>query len=145
MYKIRQTIIVFNLRWSLALCPCICLSTQSLTIYDCSIFLPTVPNLNIRVLFSYFKGLSFSLGSRSRANIKAETDGVAVKNLRDAGGIPLAVTNIPEFCSSYETNNFITGYTRNPYNLRRTAGGSSGGEVRIDANKFSFFHGTHSA
>lgn len=76
-------------------------------------------------------GLSFSLGSRSRANIKAETDGVAVKNLRDAGGIPLAVTNIPEFCSSYETNNFITGYTRNPYNLRRTAGGSSGGEAAL--------------
>lgn len=60
----------------------------------------------------------------------AEKDGECVSLLRDAGAIVILVSNTPENCLCWETNNLITGKTFNPYNLERTAGGSSGGEVR---------------
>src|SRR5207237_2560768 len=37
-------------------------------------------------------------------------------------------TNCPEFLLNYETDNHTTGRTNNPWDLERTAGGSSGGE-----------------
>jgi aspartyl-tRNA(Asn)/glutamyl-tRNA(Gln) amidotransferase subunit A len=52
----------------------------------------------------------------------------SVARLAAAGAIPLAKTNLPEFSYWTETDNLITGYTRNPWNLERTSGGSSGGE-----------------
>jgi Asp-tRNA(Asn)/Glu-tRNA(Gln) amidotransferase A subunit family amidase len=48
--------------------------------------------------------------------------------LRGAGAIVLGKTNCPEFLGSYETDNYITGRTNNPWDPDRTAGGSSGGE-----------------
>ncbi|VDM60810.1 unnamed protein product [Angiostrongylus costaricensis] len=45
-----------------------------------------------------------------------------------AGGILLAITNVPEVCMWVETCNTIYGRTMNPYDTRRMAGGSSGGE-----------------
>lgn len=45
-----------------------------------------------------------------------------------AGGILLATTNVPEFGFWFETNNQVYGRTSNPYNEKRTSGGSSGGE-----------------
>lgn len=61
--------------------------------------------------------------------MKANEDGEAVARLREAGAIPLAVTNTPEFCMSLETINLIHGATNNPYDTNRNSGGSSGGEV----------------
>jgi amidase len=46
--------------------------------------------------------------------------------LRANGAIPLAKSNVPEFAGSH-TFNPVWGITRNPWNLDRTAGGSSGG------------------
>jgi len=57
-----------------------------------------------------------------------EEDAEVVKRLRAAGAIHLAVTNVPEAALWWETNNGIYGITRNPYDLRLAAGGSSGGE-----------------
>lgn len=74
------------------------------------------------------KGLSFTVGSLLRRDLKAADDGDSVKNVRKAGAIPLAVTTTPEFCTSWETDNIVTGVTKNPYNVYRTCGGSSGGE-----------------
>ena len=71
------------------------------------------------------------MGAKLRKGIKATENGEAVANLRKAGAIPLAVTNTPELCCSVETFNGVTGYTSNPYDLRRSCGGSSGGEVRM--------------
>lgn len=57
-----------------------------------------------------------------------DEDAVAVARMKDAGGIVLAKTNLPEFSYSTESNNLLSGRTNNPYNLDRTSGGSSGGE-----------------
>ena len=51
-----------------------------------------------------------------------------VARLRDAGAIVLAKTNVPEYSSSYETDNLVHGRTNHPLDPARTAGGSSGGE-----------------
>lgn len=74
-------------------------------------------------------GLNTGAGSRSCLGQKAASDAVAVSRLRAAGAIVLGKTNTPEFVSNYETNNFVTGRTNNPWNLARTPGGSSGGEA----------------
>ncbi|KIH64880.1 Amidase [Ancylostoma duodenale] len=48
--------------------------------------------------------------------------------MRAAGGILLAISNVPEVCMWVESSNTIYGRTANPYDARRMAGGSSGGE-----------------
>ena len=47
---------------------------------------------------------------------------------RSAGALILVTTNCPEFLMAYETANLLHGCTRNPWDLERTPGGSSGGE-----------------
>lgn len=61
----------------------------------------------------------------------AEEDADVVKYLREAGAIVLLVSNTPELCLCWETFNNKIGRTNNPFNTKRTPGGSSGGEVRI--------------
>ncbi len=61
----------------------------------------------------------------------ADFDAVAVGRLRAAGAIPLGVTNVSELCMWMESSNKVYGRTNNPYDLTRTAGGSSGGEGSI--------------
>lgn len=78
-----------------------------------------------------FTGMSYSVGSLTRKGYLAPSDGETVSNIKAFGGIPLLVSNTPEFCTSWESINKITGRTKNPYDTRRTAGGSSGGEVSL--------------
>jgi fatty acid amide hydrolase 2 len=59
---------------------------------------------------------------------RSETDATAVRRLRDAGFIPLGVTNTSEMTMWIESVNRVYGRTRNAYDPHRTAGGSSGGE-----------------
>ncbi len=56
------------------------------------------------------------------------TDATAVSRLRDAGGIVLGKTNLPEMSYWTETDNRVAGRSLNPYDAERTPGGSSGGE-----------------
>ena len=79
-------------------------------------------------------GLPTQCGSRFRVGHKADRDATSVARLRAAGAIILGKTNTPEFLSNYETDNFITGRTNNPWNLERTPGGSSGGEAAAIAS-----------
>jgi Asp-tRNA(Asn)/Glu-tRNA(Gln) amidotransferase A subunit family amidase len=74
-------------------------------------------------------GLPTLAGSKFRIGHRAEADATAVARLRAAGAIILGKTNCPEFLASYETDNFVTGRTNNPWDLARTPGGSSGGEA----------------
>ena len=67
-------------------------------------------------------------GSRMRLQHRAERTATSVSRLREAGAIILGKTNCPEFLGNWETDNYITGRTNNPWNLDCTAGGSSGGE-----------------
>lgn len=80
--------------------------------------------------------MTFSVGSTTRKGFIAQEDGETVALLKAAGGIPLLVSNTPEFCTSWETNNQISGRTLNPFDARCTPGGSSGGEVRMTTNDF---------
>ncbi|KAL0275362.1 UNVERIFIED_CONTAM: hypothetical protein PYX00_003226 [Menopon gallinae] len=73
-------------------------------------------------------GLIHAAGTKARKDVKADKDSEVVRLMRKAGAIPLAVTNVSELCFWWETNNPVFGKTNNPYNLNRTAGGSSGGE-----------------
>ena len=67
-------------------------------------------------------------GSRFRLSHRAPKDSTAVARIRQAGGIILGKTNCPEFLANWESDNYITGRTNNPWDIQRTAGGSSGGE-----------------
>lgn len=80
-----------------------------------------------------------TVGSLARANEKSDKDGESVRLLRAAGGIPLCVSNTPEWCMSWESYNHITGRTLNPYDLSRTSGGSSGGEAALIGAGASLF------
>nr|CAD7439054.1 unnamed protein product [Timema bartmani] len=77
------------------------------------------------------QGLSNGAGQVRMVGQKAQEDAETVRLLREAGAIPLLVSNTPELCMHLETVNRVTGRTNNPYDLRRTPGGSSGGEVRL--------------
>jgi aspartyl-tRNA(Asn)/glutamyl-tRNA(Gln) amidotransferase subunit A len=57
-----------------------------------------------------------------------DTDATSIVRMKKAGGILIAKTNHPEFSFWMETDNLLSGRTRNPWNLDRTPGGSSGGE-----------------
>jgi len=63
----------------------------------------------------------------------ASEDATLVARLRAAGAIPIAKTNLPELLFAFESDNYIFGRTNNPYDVSRTAGGSSGGEAALIA------------
>lgn len=74
-------------------------------------------------------GLPMTLGSKLFQGYVSQQDAEVFTRLRGAGGILLGKTNMPEFALWWETDNGVFGRTCNPWNLERTAGGSSGGEV----------------
>src|ERR1700754_1044730 len=57
-----------------------------------------------------------------------EKDATSVARLKQAGGILLAKTNLPEFSYWIESENLLSGRTNNPWDLNLSPGGSSGGE-----------------
>ncbi len=84
-------------------------------------------------------GMRMSLGSKIYNDYVSEQDAEVYTRLKNAGGILLGKTNMPEFALWWETDNEVFGLTRNPWNLERTAGGSSGGEVAAIAAGLSPF------
>jgi Asp-tRNA(Asn)/Glu-tRNA(Gln) amidotransferase A subunit family amidase len=75
------------------------------------------------------KGFPCEAGSRLRSGYVAAQDATLVKRLRNAGAIIIGNTSIPEALVAYHTENKLQGRTCNPWDLTRTAGGSSGGEA----------------
>jgi Asp-tRNA(Asn)/Glu-tRNA(Gln) amidotransferase A subunit family amidase len=73
-------------------------------------------------------GYLCEIGSLLNKGDVPREDAVVVARLRAAGGLILGTTNCPEFLMAYETANLLHGRTRNPWDLERTPGGSSGGE-----------------
>ena len=73
-------------------------------------------------------GQVMSLGSRSHGE-PSEADGEAVRRVRAAGAIPIGITNVPELMIFPWTASDAGGITRNPWDLTRTPGGSSGGSA----------------
>ena len=74
------------------------------------------------------EGLCCEAGTLLRKGNIAAVDAPLVSRLRAAGAIVLGVTNTPELLMAWETDNLLYGRTNNPWDLTRTAGGSSGGE-----------------
>jgi Asp-tRNA(Asn)/Glu-tRNA(Gln) amidotransferase A subunit family amidase len=73
-------------------------------------------------------------GSLLRKDYVAQQDAPLVSRLRAAGAIVLGNTNTPEYLMAYETDNSLSGKTSNPWDLARSAGGSSGGEAAAIAS-----------
>jgi Asp-tRNA(Asn)/Glu-tRNA(Gln) amidotransferase A subunit family amidase len=72
-------------------------------------------------------GMATTYGSVPFRNHVVGHDSTLVARLRQAGAIPIGKTNMPEFGSTAYTKNRLFGVTRNPWDLERTPGGSSGG------------------
>ena len=72
-------------------------------------------------------GLRTTAGKPDLADHVPDADAVVVERLRAAGAIVVGKTNLPTGVSGQETANEVHGRTRNPWDLDRTPGGSSGG------------------
>lgn len=72
-------------------------------------------------------GTRTTFGSRAFANYVPQLDLAHVRRLKAAGFIVLGKTATPEFGTTAFTESELTGATRNPWDTRRTVGGSSGG------------------
>ena len=72
-------------------------------------------------------GVRTTYGSPLFADHVPDRDTLVVKRMAQAGAISLGKTNTPEFGAGSHTVNPVFGATRNPYDLSRSAGGSSGG------------------
>ena len=73
------------------------------------------------------KGIRTTFGSPIFQDFVPEEDALLVERIRNAGGISLGKTNTPEFGAGSQTFNQVFGVTKNPYDLSKTCGGSSGG------------------
>jgi amidase len=80
-------------------------------------------------------GTITSAGSRIWANNVADFDSTLVKRYKRAGLIIFGKTNSPELGITTTTESILFGQTRNPWNLGRTSGGSSGGAAAVVASR----------
>src|SRR5258706_1394951 len=73
------------------------------------------------------RGIRTTFGSRVFEKKIPDENHLLVDRLSQAGAITLGKTNTPEFGAGSQTFNAVFGATRNPYDLSKTCGGSSGG------------------
>ena len=74
-------------------------------------------------------GLPTTWGSPAFGGWIADTDAVVVQRLKGAGAIIVGKTNVPPFLADWQSHNPVYGRTRNPWDLSRSPGGSSGGSA----------------
>ena len=84
-------------------------------------------------------GMPTTNGSALLGDRVASRDAEVVRRLRSAGAILMGKTNLSEFSAFWDSVNHVYGTTRNPHDLTRTAGGSSGGEAAAVAAAMSPF------
>ncbi|QNP74167.1 amidase [Streptomyces roseirectus] len=74
------------------------------------------------------RGESMRVGSAATSDAPSAEDHATVARLRAAGAVVVGLTNVPELCV-FGTTEGVHGVSRNPWDLSRTAGGSSGGSA----------------
>ncbi|MFF4414497.1 amidase [Streptosporangium sp. NPDC001559] len=79
------------------------------------------------------RGIPFSMGSRALRGVVARHDSDLMTRFRAAGLVTLGLTTVPEMAVSFATESVRYGPTRNPWNLERGVGGSSGGAAALVA------------
>ncbi len=79
------------------------------------------------------KGVPFCIGSRAIRGAVAQDDTDLMRRFRAAGLVTLGLTTVPELVISFSTESLKYGPTRNPWDLGRGVGGSSGGAAALVA------------
>lgn len=74
-------------------------------------------------------GLPTTFGLEVARHYRPTQDAAAVRRLKDAGAVILGKTNVAAGLADYQVDNPIYGRTRNPHDLTRSCGGSSGGSA----------------
>jgi len=85
----------------------------------------------------HIEGLLSTLGYISQTDKPAKEDAYLVRVLKQLGAIPFVKSNIPQGVMAAETKNKIWGEALNPWNRKKTVGGSSGGEAGLVASRCS--------
>lgn len=89
----------------------------------------------LKDLGQYLTGTITSAGSRVWKNSVADFDSTLVGRYKQAGLVIFGKTNSPELGLTTTTESILFGQTRNPWNLERTSGGSSGGSAAVVASR----------
>ncbi len=85
------------------------------------------------------QGVKTTYGSMLYKNYVPDKSDLLVSNIEQNGGVILGKTNTPEFAAGSNTYNDVFGVTKNPWNLKLSAGGSSGGSGAALASGMSWF------
>ncbi|KAH0618659.1 hypothetical protein JD844_018056, partial [Phrynosoma platyrhinos] len=85
-----------------------------------------------------YKGHLSTCGFTQSLNVLQEEDSVLVKVLKKQGANPFVFTNVSQSLFNYDCSNSIFGQTVNPFDHKRTPGGSSGGEGALIAGDLLF-------